>query len=145
MDMETVPQQSRREFLIKFGVLGALILAIIGFARNLTIFFMPRRSEAAYHKYLVGKVSEIPVGKAREIMIHEKPVFVIHLEGGFKVLSGVCTHLGCMVRWEESKNRFYYPCHKGVFDRSGQVVSGPPPTPLDEYQVELDGNLVFIQ
>ena len=74
-----------------------------------------------------------------------KPVFVVRLEEGYKVFSGVCTHLGCIVRWEENKSRFYCPCHQGIFNKQGEVTGGPPPRPLDEYQVELDNNLVFIK
>ncbi len=142
---ETTPKQSRREFLTKFGVFGALLIGITAFAKNLYLFFTPNKKGKNYHKYLVGKVDDIPVGKAKEIMIQKKPVFVIHLEDGFKVYSGICTHLGCIIKWEENKNRFYCPCHKGIFDKAGKVIGGPPPRPLDEFTVEMDGNLVFVQ
>jgi len=145
MGKETAPKQTRREFLTKFGVFGAFLIGITAFARNLYLFFSPNKKGKKYHKYLVGKVDDIPVGKAKEIMIQKKPVFVIHLEDGFKVFSGICTHLGCIVKWEENKNRFYCPCHKGIFDKTGKVIGGPPPKPLDEFTVEMDGNLVFVQ
>jgi len=145
MEKETTPKQSRREFITKFGVFGALTIGFASFARNLYLFFTPRKKNKTYHKYLVGKVDEIPIGKAKEIMIQKKPVFVVHLENEFKVFSGICTHLGCIVKWEENKNRFYCPCHKGIFDKTGKVIGGPPPAPLDEFTVELDNNLVFVQ
>ena len=145
MEKEIAPKQSRREFLTKFGVFCALLIGITAFARNLYLFFIPNKNKKNYHKYLVGKVDEIPVGKAKEIMIQKKPVFVVHLEDGFKVFSGICTHLGCIVKWEENKNRFYCPCHKGIFDKTGKVTGGPPPKPLDEFTVEMDDNLIFVQ
>ncbi len=145
MEKETAPKTSRREFLTQFGVFGALTIAVLAFARNLYLFFTPSKKTKTYHKYLVGKVDEIPVGKAREIMIQKKPVFVVHLEDGFKVFSGICTHLGCIIKWEENKNRFYCPCHKGFFDKTGIVTGGPPPRPLDEFDVEMDDNLVFVK
>jgi len=145
MEKETAPKQSRREFLTKFGVFGALTIAVFAFARNFYLFFTPSKKGKTYHKYLVCKVDEIPIGKAKEIMIQKKPVFVIHLEDGFKVFSGICTHLGCIVKWEENKNRFYCPCHKGIFDKTGKVTGGPPPRPLDEFTVEMDDNLVFVK
>ncbi len=142
---KTASEESRRDFLTKLGTFGALGVAVAVFARNLFLFNKPPKPKVSYHKYLVGKVNEIPKGKAKEILIQKKPVFVVHLEDGFKVLSGVCTHLGCIVRWEENKNRFYCPCHKGFFDQSGNVIGGPPPTPLEKYDVTVDGNLVFVQ
>jgi len=46
------------------------------------------------------------------------------------VFSDVCTHLSCRVTWREERNAFVCPCHDGVFDVHGLVVSGPPPRPL---------------
>ena len=145
MEKDKGPKQSRREFLIKFGVFGALLVGVTAFTRNLYLFFTPSKKKKTFHKYLVGKVDEIPIGKAKEIMIQKKPVFVVHLEDGFKVFSGICTHLGCIVKWEENKDRFYCPCHKGVFAKTGVVLEGPPPAPLDQFTVEMDDNLVFVQ
>lgn len=50
--------------------------------------------------------------------------------GGRIVLSNICSHLGCGVRWDLDKKAFLCPCHNGVFGRDGRVVSGPPPKPL---------------
>jgi Rieske Fe-S protein len=47
-------------------------------------------------------------------------------ETGFLALSSVCPHLGCQVFWEAAKDRFFCPCHNGVFDSSGTATAGPP-------------------
>lgn len=145
METEQLLTSSRKDFLLRLGAFSALVLAIGGFFRQLYVFFSPGKARAGTHKYLVAKLDEIPVGQAKEVNIQGKPVFVVHLESGFKVFSGVCTHLGCIVKWEPNNDRFYCPCHKGVFNREGQVVDGPPPRALDEFKVELDKNLVFIE
>ncbi len=46
--------------------------------------------------------------------------------GDFIALSSTCPHLGCQVRWEAQNNRFFCPCHNGVFDPSGKAIAGPP-------------------
>ncbi len=59
-----------------------------------------------------------------------------------RVFSNVCTHLGCRVAWHSDIQNYVSPCHDGHFDILGNVVSGPPPRPLDEYQTRIDaGNL----
>ncbi len=59
-----------------------------------------------------------------------------------KVFSNVCTHLACRVAWHKDKGEYVCPCHDGVFDKDGNVVSGPPPRPLDQYEYKIeDGNL----
>jgi Rieske Fe-S protein len=55
-----------------------------------------------------------------------------------RAMSATCTHLGCQVRWDGDGKRFRCPCHGGVFDVSGNVVSGPPPRPLTQLDARID-------
>jgi menaquinol-cytochrome c reductase iron-sulfur subunit len=55
----------------------------------------------------------------------------------FQALSGVCTHLGCNVRWSKDTSRFACPCHSGVYDSDGAVISGPPPKPLRQLETRV--------
>jgi Rieske Fe-S protein len=62
--------------------------------------------------------------------------------GEFLALSGVCTHLGCNVRWSTDASRFACPCHSGLYDADGAVISGPPPKPLRQLETRVtDGVL----
>jgi quinol---cytochrome c reductase iron-sulfur subunit, bacillus type len=63
----------------------------------------------------------------------------------FIVMSNICTHLGCRVRWIPEQEKFFCPCHNGVFDKEGKVISGPPPRPLDRYEVKVENNQLFVQ
>jgi cytochrome b6-f complex iron-sulfur subunit len=143
--MTNKPENSkRRAFLKNFAIIGTLFVAIGMFFRNLWEYIYPPKEKKKYHKYLVAKIDSVPVGKAKEIKLGKTPVFVVHLPDGYRVFSGICTHLGCIVRWEEEKQRFFCPCHKGIYDKTGKVIGGPPPRPLDQYKVEVDKNLVYI-
>ena len=63
----------------------------------------------------------------------------------FVAMSNVCTHLGCRVRWIADQQQFFCPCHNGVFDKDGNVLAGPPPRPLDRYEVKVEDGQIFIQ
>lgn len=57
-----------------------------------------------------------------------------------------CTHLTCAYSWKEEgphKGHFFCPCHDGVFDINGGVVSGPPPRPLDILPVKIEDGKLF--
>ncbi|OGO11198.1 MAG: hypothetical protein A2032_05100 [Chloroflexi bacterium RBG_19FT_COMBO_49_13] len=61
------------------------------------------------------------------------------------VLSNICTHLACRVSWHPDVEHYISPCHNGHFDIVGNVLSGPPPRPLDEFQTKIeDGNLYIL-
>lgn len=62
----------------------------------------------------------------------------------FIVFDPRCTHLGCPYRWDGEKKLFLCPCHNAVFTVDGQVVSGPPPRPLDRYLTKVVGGRLTI-
>jgi menaquinol-cytochrome c reductase iron-sulfur subunit len=63
----------------------------------------------------------------------------------FDVMSNICTHLGCRVRWIAGDDRFYCPCHNGVFAKDGSVVAGPPPRPLDRFENKVEDGILYIR
>ena len=66
----------------------------------------------------------------------------------FLALSSVCPHLGCRVHWEPHNDRFFCPCHNGVFDVAGQPKSGPPAdanTPLPQYPLTVIDGVLYIE
>lgn len=76
----------------------------------------------------------------------ELGVFVLTEDGqNFLAMSNICTHLGCRVRWIDDQEQFLSPCHNGVFDKRGYVVSGPPPRPLDVFTTKIEDGDIFIQ
>ncbi|NIM92717.1 MAG: Rieske 2Fe-2S domain-containing protein [Anaerolineales bacterium] len=75
----------------------------------------------------------------------ELSVYVLTENGrDFIAMSNICTHLGCRVRWIDDREEFFCPCHNGVFDKNGQIVSGPVPRPLDQYQTKVEEGQLFI-
>jgi cytochrome b6-f complex iron-sulfur subunit len=72
-------------------------------------------------------------------------VIVVRTPQGFRAYSAICTHLGCIVAWNEQRRQIDCPCHAGVFDISGRVVSGPPPRPLPENGVMVVNDEVLVK
>lgn len=58
--------------------------------------------------------------------------------------SAVCTHLGCIVTWDEDKGLFRCPCHDGRFDVDGRVLGGPPPGPLRQHAARFEDGKLFL-
>ncbi len=65
-------------------------------------------------------------------------------DGGFIALSLRCTHLGCSIAWEASKNRFICPCHSSAFDIAGEVLNPPAVRALDYYPVLIENGIVKV-
>jgi len=59
-------------------------------------------------------------------------------------ISATCTHLGCIVTWNEEENYFKCPCHDGRFDADGKVISGPPPRPLRRHNTRVEQGKIYL-
>lgn len=66
-------------------------------------------------------------------------------ESGIVVLSNVCTHLACKASYNPKTKRIECPCHAGIYNLQGEVVSGPPPRPLDRLVFKIEVGEIFIE
>jgi cytochrome b6-f complex iron-sulfur subunit len=59
-------------------------------------------------------------------------------DGQYLAFSRKCAHRGCSVEFDTSQRCLACPCHRGVYDgRTGYVLYGPPPRPLDQIVLEM--------
>lgn len=134
----TSPCQRRKFLLVMFGAAGSLLGAAA--AWPVFRFLSPLAAGAGGDQVLVPRTA-VAAGQAHFIQYRGKPAVVLQpAPGQFVALSAVCTHLGCVVSWQAAAGEFLCPCHGGRFSAEGQVISGPPPKPLEVLPVELDGD-----
>ncbi|KAH3764344.1 FAD-dependent oxidoreductase [Pelomyxa schiedti] len=81
----------------------------------------------------VASLTEIKHGEGKIVRKHitSKPLAVYRDAGGqLHVMSPVCTHLGCIVTWNERESTWDCPCHGGRYSPTGSRLYGPPPRDL---------------
>jgi cytochrome b6-f complex iron-sulfur subunit len=120
---------------------GAMILTPI------IAFLVPTSSVAGGNggKVLVGTTDDIPPGAGKVVAMGSKPAIVVNTDSGVKAYSAICTHLGCVVAWNDLSSQIVCPCHGGLFSpATGAVLGGPPPTPLAPLKVSVEGNQIFL-
>jgi menaquinol-cytochrome c reductase iron-sulfur subunit len=153
-------QMERRSFL---GILLTAIGSLIGAAMAVPLVrfaAFPLRSSAGQVSWSdVGKIEEFqalnaPVAHTIDIQtiegwrssVVQNNVYVVpNGSGRLKVLSSVCPHLGCAVRWIAEKDRFICPCHGGTFTSSGERVSGPPLRAMDELESKVEDGMLKVR
>jgi Rieske Fe-S protein len=82
---------------------------------------------------------------ATEIVDRRMVYIVRSADGRIRALDSTCTHLGCRTRFNREAQRIECPCHGGVYDADGNVLSGPPPSPLRALPTRIDNDTVFVE
>ncbi len=156
--MEVTKRFNRRDFLALGTVaIGALISASMTVPALAYIIgpALQRRSEQEW--IVLGSASKVELGTPTLFKVtierqtgwildqQELSVYVFTENGrDYIAMSNICTHLGCRVRWIGEQEQFFCPCHNAIFDKDGEVVDGPPPRPLDRYEVKVEDDQLYI-
>jgi cytochrome b6-f complex iron-sulfur subunit len=133
----------RRGFL-RFLLSVFSLTALGSFLYPISRFIAPPLASKFTSKLSIEK-DLIPVGGAKEIVLGNAPAIIINVpDKGYVAVSRVCTHLGCLVQYDKKEKRLLCPCHAGVFDLEGKVLSGPPPKPLETIPLKVEGGILLI-
>lgn len=148
---------SRRDFIkATTTFIGGLLGLAIGLP-TIAYLLSPSLRKTEHDSTInLGALENYPTGIPRRVQFTRTQIngwertatnyglYVVRMnEDETRVFSDVCTHLGCRVMWHPDQRHYISPCHNGHFDMFGNVVSGPPPRPLDEYMTKIEnGNLL---
>jgi cytochrome b6-f complex iron-sulfur subunit len=136
---------TRRRFLnyvFNGGLLGLLGATLYPIARYI---YPPIASKSSVSRVLAAKLGELTRNTAKIFRFGARPAILINTPAGkLKAFTAVCTHLDCTVQYDSDSSVIWCACHKGKFDLNGQVISGPPPRPLEAYQVNIQGDDVVV-
>jgi len=149
---------NRKDFLsLAIMAIGGVISFAIGIPAVAYILGPALRKANEQNWIPLGAVSKVELGvptlfkakieqKAGWITNEQELTFYVLTDNGrdFVAMSNVCTHLGCRVRWVEDQEQFFCPCHNAAFDKQGDVASGPPPRPLDKFEVKVENDQIFV-
>jgi Rieske Fe-S protein len=63
-------------------------------------------------------------------------------------MSAACTHMGCIVQWQNSDQKFHCPCHGGLFSEYGKPENSSPVrylTALPRLETKIEDGKVFVK
>jgi cytochrome b6-f complex iron-sulfur subunit len=141
-DRDEEAQVTRREFCNFLGLTSAaLFVGAGGFAAKAAI---DARSPDIFAPLKIGGAEALAPGSSLNFGYpteNDSAILVRSLDGSYHAFGQKCTHLSCPVYFEKNHQRLECPCHEGAFDaRTGDVLYGPPPRPLDAVNLEVRAN-----
>jgi menaquinol-cytochrome c reductase iron-sulfur subunit len=78
-------------------------------------------------------------------VVERRLVYLVRSGDTVRALDSTCTHLGCRTRFNPESNRIECPCHGGMYDATGRVIGGPPPSPLQPLPARIEDGRVFVE
>ena len=121
------------------GVLGSITYPV---ARYLA---PPDIPEAAALSVTAGSARSLLPNSGRVVPFGSQPAVVIRTASGeLRAFAGTCTHLACTVQYRPDMQRIWCACHNGQYDLNGRNVAGPPPRPLEAYDVNVQDDDIVI-
>lgn len=134
----------RRRFLSQAVMGFGLLFGIGTLGFRFLQFLVPNRKDRQAETVLIGTESKIPLGEAVPIDLGTHKILVLRSNEGIIAFSRRCTDLGCLVSWNKEREQFVCPCHQGTFDKTGLNIAGPPPRPLDRFNIIKRGEQLYV-
>jgi cytochrome b6-f complex iron-sulfur subunit len=127
---------NRREFL--YYIWGASIVMALGQATAGILWFsLPRFRKGEFGSDFEFAPETLPQVGAKPMEVPEGRFWLVNTEDGILALYAVCTHLGCLPKWQVVNGRFECPCHGAKFEFDGSYIEGPAPRNLDRFLTRI--------
>ncbi len=145
----------RRRFIKRLTAVGGLLLATTGVlaacgeatvtplqAPTVAPTAVPATAPAGFDP--IGPLSNFkPEAAPVAFSVKEKKGFVFNKAGQLYVFSNICTHKGCEVPFDQDQMKFACPCHGSQYDKTGEVIKGPAPARLPQFDFKVVGDTLF--
>jgi cytochrome b6-f complex iron-sulfur subunit len=139
-------RMGRREFLL-YAWGGAMALIGVQSAYAMFFFMYPRFRAGEFGGKFFKPLAEFGGGDPAAPPKDDsdgKFWMITTSDGNPKAIYMVCTHLGCLYKWQASNNRFECPCHGSKFSHDGFYIEGPAPRSLDYFTVSVENDTVVV-
>lgn len=92
-----------------------------------------------------AKIGDLKPNGSKIFRFGNRPALLLMTpEGEYRALSAVCTHLSCTVQYRNDLHEIWCACHNGLYDVNGRNISGPPPRPLEAFDVRVSGEEIVV-
>ncbi len=138
-----VPSRRLVNILLGTGLLASAVSFLYPILKYLV---PPKLPDLGNDAVLAAKVSELKPNSAKTFRFGARPGLLVETAPGeYHAMSATCTHLGCTVQYRPDLHEIWCACHNGMYDLNGRNISGPPPRPLELFDVQVRGDDIFVR
>ncbi len=125
---------------------GGLFASVVSFVYPVLRYLIPPPvADLGGDEVVASKVGDLKPNGSKVFRFGTRPALLLMTaEGEYRAVSAVCTHLSCTVQYRNDLHEIWCACHNGLYDLNGRNISGPPPRPLEAYQVHVRGDEIVV-
>ena len=139
----SVPRRRFVEVLLGSGFLATAAAFVYPVLRYLV---PPTTSDLGSDAVVAGRAGELKANSGKIFRFGNRPGLLIRTANGeYRAMSATCTHLSCTVQYREDLHEVWCACHNGKYNLDGRNISGPPPRPLEAFDVQVRGEEIFVR
>lgn len=144
---EPLQVQPARRRVVEILLGGGLMASIVSFLYPVLRYLVPPPvPDLGGDEVVAGKVGDLKANSSKIFRFGNRPaLLLLTAEGEYRALSATCTHLACTVQYRSDLHEIWCACHNGLYDLNGRNISGPPPRPLEAFQVHVRGDEVVVR
>ena len=142
----SIRHEPARRRLMQLLLGGGLLASAVAFLYPVLRYLVPpATTDLGGDSVVAAKVGELKVNSGKIFRFGSRPGLLIRTaDGGYRAMSAVCTHLQCTVQYRGDLHEVWCACHNGLYDLNGRNIGGPPPRPLEAYDVHINGDDVVV-
>ena len=139
-------ERTPRRRVVAFLLGGGLFTSLISFVYPVLHYLIPPPvADLGGDEVVASKVGDLKSNSSKIFRFGTRPALLLMTtEGEYRALSAVCTHLSCTVQYRNDLHQIWCACHNGLYDINGRNISGPPPRPLEAFQVHIRGDEIVV-
>ena len=139
------PRTTRRRVL-EYFLGGGVLASVLSFVYPIVRYLIPPTvADLGGDEVVAGKIGELKPNSSKIFRFGNRPgLLLLTAQGEYRAMSATCTHLSCTVQYRNDLHQVWCACHNGMYDLTGRNISGPPPRPLDLFQVHLRGDEIVV-
>ena len=140
------PPEPARRRVIEILLGGGLLASFASFLYPVLRYLVPPAvADLGGDEIVAAKLTELKANSAKIFRFGSRPgLLIMNSDGTYRALSATCTHLACTVQYRSDLRQIWCACHNGIYDLNGRNVSGPPPRPLDVFDVHVRGDEIVV-
>lgn len=140
------PPEPARRRVIEILLGGGLLASLASFLYPVLRYLVPPAvADLGGDEIVAAKLTELKANSAKIFRFGSRPgLLIMNSDGTYRALSATCTHLACTVQYRSDLRQIWCACHNGIYDLNGRNVSGPPPRPLDVFDVHVRGDEIVV-